>query len=238
MLTGSGHMDTGIIDQNLTYYDGIADAYDAILDKDVLNQVARKKVAEFFCRLIPSGQVLDFGGGTGKDLPWLLEKGYRIIFCEPSTKMREKAIALSSKYENHILFLSDTTADFRTWRYQLPFQGQVSGGLANFAVLNCIPALPVLFENLSLVIRPGGHLVLLVLQAGFRKRFKTNREAALISLFTGETVTGSVHFQQQQQTIYLHTITRIKKDAAPWFRFGSHTDIKENNFVLIHLVRK
>jgi hypothetical protein len=47
-----------------------------------------------------------------------------------------------------------------------------------------------------------------------------------------------VHFQRQQQTIYLHTVKRIKKDAAHWFRFAGHTNINENNFVLIHLVKK
>jgi SAM-dependent methyltransferase len=231
---------TKAMEKNLAYYDEIAGDYDNILDQDDSNHPVREKVATLFHHYVRAGRILDFGGGTGKDLPWMIEKGYRIIFCEPSPGMLEKAKARAINLPNKekILFLNAPHTDFSNWASTLPFDDKVDGILANFAVLNTIPDLQLLFRHLSLVIRPGGHAVLLVLKAGLRTRWKTNRKATVLSLMGGSTVSGTVNFQQQQQTFYLHTISSIQKTSAPWFHFTSRIPVEKNDFVLIHLVRK
>ena len=60
--------------QNISYYNEIAADYDAILQKDVNNTAVRLKLAAKFTTLVKSGRVLDFGGGTGQDLGWLLQQ--------------------------------------------------------------------------------------------------------------------------------------------------------------------
>ena len=223
-----------VIEQNVSYYDEIAMQYDEILDRDNSNRITREKVKAAFCELVPGGLVLDFGGGTGKDLQWLTGNGYRVIFCEPSVKMREKAISLNHK---GIVVLENNASNFVTWDTELPFPEKVDSILANFAVINSIPDLKLLFKNLSLVVRSGGHLLMLVLSNTFKKRWRSHRLATLRSLFTGSTLATDIPFNQRWQRVYLYTTRRIKKDALPYFYFkGYH--LKESGFTLMHFIRK
>ncbi len=229
-----------VIEQNVSYYDKIAEHYDEIMEQDEGNRKVREKVAYVFNKLIASGLVLDFGGGTGKDLGWLIEKGYNVIFCEPSVKMREKAIFLSKKnlLAGKVVFLDDEASDFTAWQTRLPFPQTTDAVLSNFAVINSIPDLKSFFKNLSLVIRPGGHLLMLVLSSYFRKRWQANRLATLLSLFTSTTVTATVRFNQQEQKVYLYSTSKIARVAKSNFHFQSRQSFKENGFELLHFTRK
>src|SRR6202035_4865586 len=103
--------------QNISYYNEIAPDYDDILNKDKANTIIRDKVAAKFTSLVNGGAVLDFGGGTGQDFGWLLQRGYHIIFCEPSVAMRQIAIerAKSEFPGAGISFFDENTTDFRSW---------------------------------------------------------------------------------------------------------------------------
>ena len=234
------HTQLSDIEQNVSYYDEIADQYDEILDRDLSNEIIRKRVATVFSELLPSGLVLDFGGGTGKDLEWLIKKGYQVIFCEPSVKMREKAFLLFKNILPHrdTLFLENAASDFVTWQNKLPFSQKADAVLANFAVINNIPDLDLLFKNLSLVMRNDGHLLILALKSDFKKRWQSNRRAALLSLFTAATVTTDTQFNRKRQKVHLHSVQKIKKMAAAYFHFCSSRVLKEKDFVLIHFTRK
>ena len=223
-----------IIQQNVSYYDEIALQYDEILDRDSSNAITREKVKAVFCKVVPPGLVLDFGGGTGKDLQWLTGNGYRVIFCEPSSNMRKKAISLNY---NGVAVLDNNASNFVTWETESPFSEKVEAILANFAVINSIPDLKLLFKNLSSAIKPGGHLLMLVLGNTFKKRWRTQRVAAILSLFTGSTIATDIRFNQHLQRVYLYTTGRIKKDALGYFHFkGYH--LKESGFILMHFIRK
>lgn len=223
-----------VIQQNVSYYDEIAMQYDEILDRENSNRITREKVKAAFCALVPAGGVLDFGGGTGKDLPWLTGNGYRVIFCEPSVNMREKAISLNY---SGVIFLENNASNFVTWETESPFSEKVDAILANFAVINSIPDLRLLFKNLSMVIKPGGHLLMLVLNNTFQKRWRSHRVATILSLFTGSTLATDIQFNQRRQRVYLYTTRRIKKDALPYFYFRAY-HIKEPGFILMHFTRK
>src|ERR1017187_5336548 len=85
--------DVQINKRNISYYDEIAENYDAILNNDGANKIIRDIVAVKFSSLVKKGgYVLDFGGGTGGDLDWLIRQHYHVIFCEPSTAMRKIAV--------------------------------------------------------------------------------------------------------------------------------------------------
>src|ERR1700676_5350087 len=171
-MSGSKKMNNVQISrQNISYYNEIAADYDAILNKDSSNTIIRNKVAAKFISLVNGGSVLDFGGGTGQDLGWLLQNDYKIIFCEPSAAMRQIAIEWSKGEfpDAGISFFDDNKSDFRSWNAKFPFDQKVNAVLANFAVINCIPDIEFLFEKLALAMDPGGIVIALILDIGLVK---------------------------------------------------------------------
>src|SRR6267154_3512964 len=117
-------------DRNILYYNSIADEYNYMLDKNP-DKIIRQKVAKFFCDIIKDAVVIDFGGGTGLDLPWLAANNHTVFFCEPSVGMRQKAIASrEGLLDDNVIFLNDVQADFRHWKLKPPFAGKADAVLA------------------------------------------------------------------------------------------------------------
>jgi SAM-dependent methyltransferase len=228
------------IKQNISYYNEVADQYNDLLDRDAGNELMRKKVAAKFCETVPAGLVLDFGGGTGKDLRWLTEAGYRVLFLEPSSGMKEQAIALIRKSfsQKPISVVNDADCNFTEWHKKNPFPEKTDAILANFAVINCIPGIHKLFSNMALVIKPGGHLFALVLQSDFKKKFRANRLAAISSFFSKNPVTMNISFNNRIQTVMLYSSRQIKKAAAEWFTPAGQWQFNDSDFTLIQLTRK
>ena len=226
--------------ENISYYNEIAGNYDAILAEDHINEQVRQKVSAIFCQVVPSGTVLDFGGGTGSDLEWLTRQQYSIIFCEPATYMRQKAIDHnnSSLYNTGIIFLDDNNADFRNWQTRPPFSQKADAVLLNFAVLNCIPDVGSLFENLSLVTRAGAHLFALILNNGLKKRCKTNLRGTLLSLFNGKTIGYDIYYKGHRQQVFIHSTRAIKKNSTRYFSFKEIRLVPGTGFSLIHLIKR
>jgi SAM-dependent methyltransferase len=217
---------------NISFYNEIAGDYDAIMDKEQSNQVVRRKVAGKFLDTVAPGRVLDFGGGTGDDLGWLTDHDYQVVFCEPSAGMKELAIRRTRENPRHdrIDFLSDRSVDFADWHRNLPFSPAVDAILANFAVINCIADIDLLFKNLALVLRPGGSLIALVL--------RPKRREVLRSFAGLRPATLQVQFKEQRQTVYVHTSKSIRKASAAYFHFAGREPLYGSVFSLIHLTRK
>jgi SAM-dependent methyltransferase len=230
---------SSVFNQNMSYYDAIAGQYDKTLNSDHSNELIRLKVASTLTGLLPEGTVLDFGGGTGQDLPWLIKKGYRIIFCEPSFKMRARAKEWveSSPPGKRVIFLDDENSNFTHWQNKSAFSLKVDAVLANFAVVNCIPDIDGLFKSLSLVTAPGAHVLFLVLKSSLKDRWRSNRRETLLSIFSGATIRINTSFNNHRQIVYLHTDAKIKRAAAPFFDFISNIAMPAGSFTLIHLRR-
>jgi SAM-dependent methyltransferase len=227
-------------EQNISYYDEIADNYNNILDQKNSNKIIRQRVADKFQDIVKEGLILDFGGGTGLDLKWLMDKGYQVIFCEPSAGMREKAIKhiRDGLINPSIIFLDDTRADFTGWQAELPFFQKVDSILANFAVLNNIADIKLLFKTLALVIKPGGHLIALILNDSFKKSVKSRWIGNLRSLIFGTPFSFYVQHKKNRQTVFIYTIKEIQKASTADFQFFSQELFHPSGFSLIHLVRK
>lgn len=232
--------DAAINQQNISYYDEIAGDYDAILQKDETNTVIRSIVAEKFITLVKGGCVLDFGGGTGQDLEWLVKHNYAIVFCEPSNGMRQIAIERSQKKfpGASIFFLDDDKTHFRNWSTAVPFAPQADAILANFAVINCIPDIELLFKNLALTINPGGIILAIILNNSITGKLRSNLKGTIRSFFTGDPVTIKIDHKGQQQLVYIHSTNAIKKASAIYFEFKQIERLHRSAFSLIHLVRK
>jgi SAM-dependent methyltransferase len=225
---------------NISYYNQIAIEYDGMLEKDNMNEVVRRMVSEIFIAAVPNGMVIDFGGGTGLDMRWMVENKYSIIFCEPSTSMREIAIerATNNYASAQIRFLNEQDADFKSWKAGTLFTEKADGLLANFAVINCIDDVNLLFKNFALALKPGATVLALVLKAGLSNRFKKNIRSAVQSIITREPVSYNITYKGHTQMVTLHTIRSLKKMSAGFFRLKKVIPIRHSEFCLIHLIRQ
>lgn len=226
--------------QNIAFYDEIANQYDSLLTQEDANQLVRKQVKEQLLQAQPSGAVLDFGGGTGLDLDWLTASQYQVIFCEPAAAMREKAIAHSREMlpESSIQFLPDAQTDFTRWAEQRPFPQSVDAILANFGVFNAIPDIDLLFHHLSLVLKPGGHCLSVILDRPLKKMWQWHRRHTVGTLFLRRPFVMYVWHQGHRQTVYVHTAKALQTAAAPWFTLRLCQPIAGTSFLLLHLVKK
>jgi SAM-dependent methyltransferase len=224
--------------ENILYYNAIANEYNDMLDKNP-DRIVREKVAHKFCGIVKEAAVLDFGGGTGLDLEWLAGNNHTIFFCEPSTGMREKAIcSYKDLLHGNIIFLDDFAADFRQWHLQIPFVVKVDAVLSNFAVLNCIPDIELFFQNLAIVVKPGGNIIALVLTRNVKKILRENFRSILKSLIHHEPASINVRYKKYQQKVYIYSIREIIKAAEENFNFCSSEVLAGSGFTLIHLKRK
>jgi SAM-dependent methyltransferase len=230
--------DNPVIHQNISYYDEIAHVYDQVMDADRSNELVRKMVREKMRRVLQSGWVIDFGGGTGLDLEWLSQAGYHIIFCEPSEAMREKAIALNNTtvLNQDIHFLDAANTDFMQWRRQPPFHRKADALIANFGVINYIPDLKSLFQNLAAALKPGAHVLLVTLKLSLRQRLRWHRRNALKSLFFRIPFVMYITYNTKQQTVFVHSEKEIRKAAAQHFEFRESQPV--TGFTFIHLTRR
>ena len=218
--------------KNINFYNEIANDYDAIMDREGSNGVVRKQVADKFLDTVAPGRVLDFGGGTGSDLGWLTDNYYHVLFCEPSARMKELALRRYNRriLPGHVEFLSGAAVDFTNWNEALPFYPLADGILANFAVINCIEDIGLLFRNLARVIRPGGGLIALVLRPKW-----THVAGSLAGL---EPDTLEIRYKDHEQTVFVHTTRAIRRASRAFFSFRSRKSIRGSVFSLIHLTRK
>jgi SAM-dependent methyltransferase len=233
--------DFQISKRNISYYDEIAENYDAILTNDGSNKIIREIVAEKFSSIVRKGGcVLDFGGGTGGDLEWLIQQHYQVIFCEPSPAMRKIAVNRVKKefHEAIISFFDDNKSDFRNWNTIFPFDLKVDAVIANFAVINCIPDLQFLFEKLALAIKPGGIILALLLDNRLLVRLRSNMKGTIKSLFTRKTITIHVDYNGKRQIVFIHTAGKIRNAAKNQFEFIRIERLHQFGFCLIHLRRK
>jgi SAM-dependent methyltransferase len=225
-------------DENILYYNAIANEYNDMVDKKA-DKIVREIVANKFCSIVEASVVLDFGGGTGLDLEWLTRNNHTIFFCEPSTGMRESAISSRKDLlHDNVIFLDDSAADFRQWHLQLPFTEKVDAVLSNFAVLNCIPDIELLFQNLAIVVKPGGNIITLVLTKKIKGILKGNFRSILKSFLRREPASINVRYKRNQQTVYIHSIKEIIKASREHFNFCNSELLPDSGFTLVHLKRK
>lgn len=125
------------------FYDSIAPGYNShMTDSD---RRVRDAVYALIKKYVVKGSVMDFGGGTGLDIPWFALNNHHVFFVEPSSNMR--AIARANYTPKEVTFIESNT-DFTKWiASNLPFKEKVSAIVANFAVLNCIENIDALLKS-------------------------------------------------------------------------------------------
>lgn len=221
--------------ENISFYDRIADTYDHLMDRDDNNTIVRQLVAQKFTGCTAKGYILDMGGGTGQDIGWLLANGYKVILCEPSDGMRKIAIDKSRIAGANITLATET--DFRRWHKHI-FNQPLQGILMNFAVLNCIEDIGLLFEKCALLLSTGNTITALLLHAGFKKMLRRHPVKAAASILLNQTFSYRINQTGNTQRVYLHTLQQLRKSAAPYFNIIHHEPVANYNFMLLQLSRR
>ncbi|HZT30161.1 MAG TPA: class I SAM-dependent methyltransferase [Bryobacteraceae bacterium] len=125
-------------------FDALAERYDEMWTHSLVGRLQRDAVWSEIDGLFQPGEaVWDLGCGTGADAAWLARKGVRVFASDISPRMQEIAQARGVPVG--------------------PAPASLDGVLSNFGVLNCIPDLRALAEDLVRRMRPGGRLVFCVM---------------------------------------------------------------------------
>lgn len=221
------------------YYDLIAADYDRLFQEVDSNRAVRQRVQEYSSKHVRNAVVMDFGGGTGLDLPWLLEISRKIYFCEPSSKMRNIAMRRVSGHPSRekILFLDDVNSQISNWSPGIPTAEKIDACLANFAVLNNIRDPGAAFEKLASVIKPGGNLIINVLDSRWRRLITRYTKEYIRSFFSKEVITHT-RYRGLIQNVYLHKPAKLTMSANPFFELRHTMPLKAFGFLLIHLRRR
>ncbi len=221
------------------FYDAVAMEYNSHMTEN--DRKAREIISIEFGKYVKSGNILDFGGGTGLDLPWLINKSnYQLFFLETSYGMREvaKANMLEGPRANEIFFV-ENNVDFNKWNLNtLPFTQKIDGILANFAVLNSIPNLEDFFEKIALICNKNCHLVLTVLDSRLSVIFRKYPLKNSIKYFLQKKLVLVNNYNNVSHKTYIHSLKELKSSSKAYFNYISFTPVRFSNFALLVLSRK
>jgi ubiquinone/menaquinone biosynthesis C-methylase UbiE len=218
-----------------SFYESIAKEYDGQLTSN--DTKARKEIAQLFDDQLTGGTVLDFGGGTGLDLPWLLASQKKIFFLEPSSSMRAVA---KEKFRNTpgVEFL-ENRLDFNAWSAEkLPFNEKVKGVVANFAVINCIKNIDLFFEKISLVAEKDSSMMITIIDPRFHAVMKNYSILTALRLFVSGTVTILNRNKDMYHETYLHSLDTFRRAAQKYFQINSIITVSFSDFIVIALKKK
>jgi SAM-dependent methyltransferase len=220
----------------IQFYNALAPTYNAQMKSEPSNDLVRKHMADYFIKTVAGKNILDLGGGTGKDLCWLLQNDYCVCFCEPAVNMRSIAIDMNLHQlkSDRITFADDHQSDFRNWTPET-FATQFDAVLANFAVLNSIGDLPLLFQKLALVLKPGGHIIANMLDTTGYGKFKYYFKNFMVALIRNSKPVLVTRQHGIEHTAWLHTPSYLNKSSAEIFSIENVQSLNGFGFMLVHL---
>jgi len=223
----------------IDYYNTISNKYDDLLNANPLNKIVRDEVKQYFIENVKGRIVLDFGGGTGGDLPWLIKAGFSVIFCEPAEKMKQIAVENVKKMNSSekVLFLANEFSEYQSWtKYNLPFEGKANAVLSNFAVLNSIKDLNTLSEKFALITNGNSSLIVIVLNVKAKYLIR-NRINILKSTIKKSSLIVNIKNGETNLTTYLHRQKILIKSMSKYFKVVRSFPLSDEAFLLFHFVR-
>lgn len=215
-----------------TFYDSIAPSYNGhMTDAD---KKVRESVHQLFAQNVAKGNILDFGGGTGLDLPWLLDHQYNVFFLEPSQNMR----SIARENDGKVTFI-ETNTDFTKWtRNNLPFTDKVNGILANFAVLNCIEDLDLLFEKFALVASDNCCVITTIIDPRFSSMVRNYSTLSAFRTLTRSRLRIYNKYDEKLHPTYIHSLRSIKHATKNYFNLHSIIPLEFSTFAVLVFNKK
>ncbi len=222
----------------IRFYDRIAPEYNTFFTQP--DEFVRRTFSETFLEIVKTGNIMDFGGGTGLDLLWMVQNFQKVYFMEPSQKMREIATetAARSHMKNSVAFL-ENHLDFNLWNeLNLPVQEKMDGIAANFAVFNCIENLDLLFEKLALICHKNGHILATVINSDFFSIWKNYSAIVAIKSIMKKRLKVYNNHKGTGHPTYFFQLKYLKSSSSKFFRFIAYKPVPGSPFAILILSKK
>ncbi len=219
-------------------FDAAAAKYDDEFTNTAIGRLQRNRVWNYLNKAItPESypRILELNCGTGEDAKWLASKGFRVTATDLSRNMIESATAkvrganLAAEFQ--VCPFEEIGNRFAPGSFDLVF--------SNFGGMNCVDeqALKLLGETVSLLLRPGGRFIAVVMsddctmeQLYFRKKKQVNeinrrKNAQGVSVtIEGETFT-TYYYSPEKLANLLGNVFHVKaQKAVGWTIPPSYTD--------------
>ncbi len=222
-------------------FDALAADYDRREADNPIMQVMRERSLAILERTFPSGaRLLDIGCGTGTEALWLTQRGRTVFGVDSSPRMlevlslraAESALPVSTRLlrAGNLTDLADELGD-----------AYFDGGYSSFGALNTEPSLEKPLASLSRLVRPGGRIVLGVMNrwcvaemaslvAGGRAKETLRRTRSGVRVAVGSNVSEVWYPSWRQLNRALHPRFRVVSvQALPllllpyaWPAFSAH----------------
>jgi len=137
-------------------FDAIAGNFDARFGDWRSVETQRRAVRRQLVDLFPVGsRLLEIGGGTGIDAAWLKARGRKVLLTDVSPAMVAEAARKLGPDAAEVVAAEQLD--------RLAERGEhFDGAFSNFAGLNCVSDLAPVGRSLARLVRPGGHVALVV----------------------------------------------------------------------------
>jgi SAM-dependent methyltransferase len=201
-------------------FDAIAPTFDSRFGTWRSVAAQRRAVRAALLEVFPAGgHILELGGGTGEDATFFAERGFDLLFTDPSPAMvaraRAKLEPLGARAE---IATGEELDDFAS-SFVSAGGALFDGAFSNFAPLNCVLDLGPVARGLARMLKPGAP-ALLVLFGTFcpgemlTELLRGRPQLALRRRTLGETPAriGKREFQM----VY-HRRAALLRAFAPWF---------------------
>ncbi len=217
------------------FYNAIASNYDGHMT--ATDTEVRKSIHSLIAQNVAQGNIMDFGGGSGLDLPWLVANNYNVLFVEPSSEMRR--VAFNNYATSASVTFIESNTDFLHWNNKnLPFQQKVNGILANFAVLNCIENIDSLFEKFALLSSESCTVVATVIDPAFSNMRKHYSIMSAIRMSLGSKLRILNKYEGKYHPTYIHSLKSIEKASGKYFSLESITPLEPSSFSVLIFKKK
>ncbi|MFM2016847.1 MAG: hypothetical protein RL007_503 [Bacteroidota bacterium] len=211
-------------------FDKAALNYDSEFTDTAVGRLQRNRVWNYLRANFSSSEfprVLELNCGTGEDAIWLSRHGFRVVATDLSSEMIQiatrKAEIAKQKIEFDVCSFEDIGNKFAPGSFDLV--------LSDFGGLNCIDEkqIRLLAENLSVMLRPGGRFVAVVMSddCTFEKLYfnrKGERNKAVrrkdkngtATVIENETFTTWYYSPDKFSALVNHVFTTRKTKAVGW----------------------
>lgn len=219
-------------------FDRAAEKYDEEFTNSSIGRLQRNRVWNYLNKNITADEfprVLELNCGTGEDAKWLASKGFRLTATDLSRNMIEHAAkkvrGANLQAEFQVCPFEEVGNRFAPGTFDLIF--------SNFGGLNCIDerGLKLLGENLSLLLRPGGRFIAVVMsddcamERWYFRRKKMEAEAmrrkkpgGVSTIIEGETFTTH-YYNPEQFARLMSNVFQVKaQKAVGWTIPPSYTE--------------
>jgi SAM-dependent methyltransferase len=146
-------------------FDAAADRYDADeAGNRVLAHMRARTLGRMVAAFAPGARLVELGSGTGTEAARLIEHGCRVALVDVAPRLLDRAAAKVRAVRADGL-LGVHLAPARSVGDLAPVYGGGSfdGAYSSFGALNCEPALEPVAQGLAALVRPGGALVVSII---------------------------------------------------------------------------